>query len=74
DKRRHPLHIAIENFENDSNIGTVVRTANAFLVEAVHIVGRKRWNRRGAMVTDRYQHLLHHETVSEVISWAREHD
>lgn len=74
DKRRHPLHIAIENFENDSNIGTVVRTANAFLVEAVHIVGRKRWNRRGAMVTDRYQHLLHHETVSEVISWARGHD
>lgn len=74
DKRCHPLHIAIENFENDSNIGTVVRTANAFLVEAVHIVGRKRWNRRGAMVTDRYQHLLHHETVSEVISWAREHD
>ena len=74
DKRRHPLHIAIENFENDSDIGTVVRTANAFLVEAVHIVGRKRWNRRGAMVTDRYQHLLHHETVSEVISWAREHD
>lgn len=74
DKRRHPLHIAIESFENDSNIGTVVRTANAFLVEAVHIVGRKRWNRRGAMVTDRYQHLLHHETVSEVISWAREHD
>ena len=74
DKRRHPLHIAIENFENDSNIGTVVRTANAFRVEAVHIVGRKRWNRRGAMVTDRYQHLLHHETVSEVISWAREHD
>lgn len=74
DKRRHPLHIAIENFENDSNIGTVVRTANAFLVEAVHIVGRKRWNRRGAMVTDRYQHLLHHETVSEVISWACEHD
>ena len=68
------MHIAIENFENDSNIGTVVRTANAFLVEAVHIVGRKRWNRRGAMVTDRYQHLLHHETVSEVISWAREHD
>lgn len=74
DKRRHPLHIAIENFENDSNIGTVVRTANAFLVEAVHIVGRKRWNRRGAMVTDRYQHLLHHKTVSEVISWARGHD
>ena len=53
DKRRHPLHIAIENFENDANIGTVVRTANAFAVDTVHIVGRRRWNRRGAMVTDR---------------------
>lgn len=74
DARRHPLHIAIENFENDSNIGTVVRTANAFAVEAVHIVGRKRWNRRGAMVTDRYQHLYHHQTVAEVMEWAAEHD
>lgn len=73
DSRRHRLHIAIENFENDSNIGTVVRTANAFAVDTVHIVGRRRWNRRGAMVTDRYQHLLHHDTVSEVLTWASEH-
>ncbi|MEL4152156.1 RNA methyltransferase, partial [Corynebacterium bovis] len=60
DARRHPLHVAIENFGNDANIGTVVRTANAFAVDTVHIVGRRRWNRRGAMVTDRYQHLRHH--------------
>lgn len=72
--RRHPLHIAIENFENDSNIGTVVRTANAFAVDTVHIVGRKRWNRRGAMVTDRYQHLMHHEDVSNVLEYAKAHD
>ncbi|HCD1917649.1 TrmH family RNA methyltransferase [Corynebacterium striatum] len=70
DKRRHALHIAIENFENDSNIGTVVRTANAFAVDTVHIVGRRRWNRRGAMVTDRYQHLMHHATVAELLEWA----
>ena len=60
DPRRHPFHVAIENWRHDLNIGTVVRTANAFLAEAVHIVGRKRWNRRGAMVTDRYQHVRHH--------------
>ena len=72
DARRHPLHVAIENFENDSNIGTVVRTANAFAAAAVHIVGRRRWNRRGAMVTDRYQHLHHHDTVDEVVAWARD--
>lgn len=71
DTRRHPLHIAIENFENDANIGTVVRTANAFAVDTVHIVGRRRWNRRGAMVTDRYQHLMHHDTVEDLVEWTR---
>lgn len=74
DTRRHALHVAIENFENDSNIGTVVRTANAFAVDTVHIVGRRRWNRRGAMVTDRYQHLLHHEDVAKLMAWAQEQE
>ena len=64
--------MAIENFAHDANIGTVVRTANAFAAAAVHIVGRRRWNRRGAMVTDRYQHLMHHDTVDELMAWARE--
>lgn len=70
DRRRHPLHIAIENFGNDANIGAVVRTANAFAVDTVHIVGRRRWNRRGAMVTDRYQRLRHHDTTAELLSFA----
>ena len=60
DTRRHDFHVAIENWQHDFNIGTVVRTANAFLAAEVHIVGRRRWNRRGAMVTDRYQHVRHH--------------
>jgi tRNA G18 (ribose-2'-O)-methylase SpoU len=70
DQRRHPLHIAIENFGNDANIGGVVRTANAFAVDTVHIVGRRRWNRRGAMVTDRYQRLQHHDTTAELLAFA----
>ncbi|TFV59113.1 RNA methyltransferase [Mycobacterium sp. PS03-16] len=70
DRRRHPLHIAIENFGNDANIGGVVRTANAFAVDTVHIVGRRRWNRRGAMVTDRYQRLRHHDTTAELLDFA----
>lgn len=70
DRRRHPLQVAIENFGHDHNIGTVVRTANAFAVAAVHIVGRRRWNRRGAMVTDRYQHLVHHDTVDSLLATA----
>ncbi|OFT86608.1 RNA methyltransferase [Corynebacterium sp. HMSC29G08] len=74
DAKRHDFHVAIENFENDMNIGTVVRTANAFLAREVHIVGRKRWNRRGAMVTDRYQHIRHHATVADLIAWAQSQD
>lgn len=70
DGRRHPLQIAIENFGNDANIGSVVRTANAFAVDTVHIVGRRRWNRRGAMVTDRYQRLRHHDTTAELLTFA----
>ncbi len=70
DRRRHPFHVAIENWTHDLNIGTVVRTANAFLAAAVHIVGRKRWNRRGAMVTDRYQHIHHHATIDGLAAWA----
>jgi tRNA G18 (ribose-2'-O)-methylase SpoU len=70
DTRRHPLHIAIENFGNDANIGAVVRTANAFAVDTVHIVGRRRWNRRGAMVTDRYQRLRHHDSTAELLAYA----
>ncbi|HYZ35452.1 MAG TPA: RNA methyltransferase [Pseudonocardiaceae bacterium] len=70
DTRRHPLHVAIENFDHDHNIGTVVRTANAFAVAEVHIVGRRRWNRRGAMVTDRYQHLRHHDGIAQLLDYA----
>ena len=70
DRTRHPLHVAIENWGHDFNIGSVVRTANAFNVAAVHVVGRRRWNRRGAMVTDRYLHVRHPADVGELVAWA----
>ena len=72
DRRRHKYHVAIENWQHDLNIGSIVRTANAFLAEEVHIIGNRRWNRRGAMVTDRYQHVSHHPTVEEFVAWAKE--
>jgi tRNA G18 (ribose-2'-O)-methylase SpoU len=72
DRRRHPFHVAIENFGHDLNIGTVVRTANAFLAAEVHVVGRRRWNRRGAMVTDRYLSVRHHADATALGAWARE--
>jgi tRNA G18 (ribose-2'-O)-methylase SpoU len=72
DARRHPFHVAIENWQHDFNIGAVVRNANAFLAAEVHIVGNRRWNRRGAMVTDRYQHIRHHPDLSTFAAWARE--
>ena len=65
DTRRHPLQIAIQNWEHDFNIGSIVRTANAFNVSGVHIIGRRRWNRRGAMVTDRYLTIFHHASVTD---------
>jgi len=71
DETRHDFHVAIENWQHDMNIGSIVRTANAFGAEAVHIIGRRRWNKRGAMVTDRYQHVSHHEDVATFVSWAR---
>jgi tRNA G18 (ribose-2'-O)-methylase SpoU len=71
DGRRHPFHVAIENWAHDLNIGSVVRTANAFNAAGVHIVGRRRWNRRGAMVTDAYLHVSHHPDAAALAAWAR---
>lgn len=68
--RAHPFHVAIENWRSDHNIGAVVRNANAFGAAGVHIVGRKRWNRRGAMATDRYLAVHHHRTVGDLVAWA----
>jgi tRNA G18 (ribose-2'-O)-methylase SpoU len=70
DTRRHGFSVAIENWQHDMNIGSIVRTANAFLAETVHIIGRRRWNKRGAMVTDRYQHVIHHSTIDAFVAWA----
>ena len=74
DTRRHPFVVAIENWRHDLNIGTVVRTANAFLAAEVVIVGNRRWNRRGAMVTDRYQHVRHLPTAADLAAWAAGQD
>ena len=70
DERRHSFHVAIENWQHDMNIGSIVRSANAFLAAEVHIVGKRRWNKRGAMVTDRYQHVRHHENIAAFAAWA----
>jgi tRNA G18 (ribose-2'-O)-methylase SpoU len=74
DMRRHSFHVAIENWQHDLNIGTVVRTANAFNAEGVHIVGKRRWNRRGAMVTDRYMHVHHHPDFDTLIEWSAQNN
>jgi tRNA G18 (ribose-2'-O)-methylase SpoU len=74
DTRRHTFHVAIENWQHDFNIGAIVRNANAFLAGSVRIIGKRRWNRRGAMVTDRYQHVHHHPDVASFVSWADSED
>jgi tRNA(Leu) C34 or U34 (ribose-2'-O)-methylase TrmL len=72
DLTRHPFHVAIENWQHDMNIGSIVRSANAFAADTVHIIGRKRWNKRGAMVTDRYQHVMYHPDVAAFAGWAKD--
>src|SRR5690606_30700416 len=74
DASRHDVHIAIENWQHDFNIGTIVRNANAFNVAAVHIIGKKHWNRRGAMVTDAYMHIYHHKTIDDFLTAVRERE
>ncbi|WP_231443383.1 TrmH family RNA methyltransferase [Brevibacterium zhoupengii] len=74
DSTRHEFHVGVENWQHDLNIGSVVRTANAFNAAAVHIVGRRRWNRRGAMVTDRYQHIIHHPSIDDLLQWCTDND
>ncbi len=74
DARRHPFCVAVENWQHDLNIGSVVRNANAFLASSVHIIGTRKWNRRGAMVTERYQHVVHHPRLEDFADWAHERD
>ena len=73
-KSRHNFHIAVENFQHDFNIGTIARNANAFNATGIHIIGKKHWNRRGAMKTEAYMNVFHHKTVVDFISWAKEND
>lgn len=67
EKKRTPLEIAIENVEHDFNIGTIVRSANSFNVEKVHIIGKKKYNRRGAMCTDKYLKIVHHANINDFL-------
>jgi tRNA G18 (ribose-2'-O)-methylase SpoU len=70
--RAFEIHVAIENFQHDINIGSIVRSANAFNVRAVHIIGKRHWNRRGAMATEKYLELFHHPTVEDFFAWVKQ--
>lgn len=71
---RHNFHIAIENFQHDFNIGTIARNANAFNAAGIHIIGKRHWNRRGAMKTETYMNVLHHKNVQDFVNWAKENN
>jgi len=73
DKNGVSMEIAIENLERDFNMGSIVRSANAFGVRRVHVIGRRQWNKRGAMATDRYLHILYHENVSDFVNYVHVH-
>tara|TARA_B100000378_G_scaffold278888_1_gene284154 strand:+ start:1616 stop:2155 length:540 start_codon:yes stop_codon:yes gene_type:complete len=65
DTSRSELEIAVENLQRDFNMGTIIRNANAFNVRKVHIIGRRQWNKRGAMKTDAYLHIEYHKTPQD---------
>ena len=69
-QNRSKFHVAIENFQHDFNIGTIARNANAFNAAGIHIIGKRHWNRRGAMKTEIYMNVFHHKTVEEFAGWA----
>jgi len=71
---RAPMHVAVENWEKDLNLGTITRSANAFNVSGFHVVGEKKWNRRGAMATYRYISVYHHETIEDLISYCKKNE
>lgn len=68
DSRRQPLQIAVENLTRDFNMGTIVRNANAFNVRSIHVIGRRQWNKRGAMATDKYMNIIYHESVTDFVA------
>jgi len=70
-KNANDFEIAIENWQHDFNIGTIVRNANAFNARRVHIIGRRHWNKRGAMVTDAYLTVVHHQSVEDFVEYVR---
>jgi len=67
------FHIAIENLQHDFNIGSIVRSANAFNVGGVHIIGKRHWNKRGAMSTEKYLAVYYHADAGEFVDWASTH-
>lgn len=71
DSRSHDLAIALENTERDFSMGTIVRSANAFGVRHIYVIGRKQWNKRGAMMTDKYLHMHYYQTTDEFLTEMR---
>ena len=71
DDRSHQLVIALENTEREFSMGTIVRSANAFGVRDVYVIGRKQWNKRGAMVTDKYLRVHYLPSVGEFVNEMR---
>lgn len=73
-KTRTSLEVAIENVEHDFNIGSIVRTANSFNVSKVHIIGKKKYNRRGAMCTDKYLEIIHHPSLEDFLKTQKDRE
>lgn len=51
------------NWQNDFNIGSVIRNSNAFLAREIFIYGRKRYDKRGTVGTHHYENISTFKTI-----------
>jgi tRNA G18 (ribose-2'-O)-methylase SpoU len=73
DKNRSDMIVVAENFGNDFNISTVIRSSNAFLCNQVVILGRRKWDRRGACGMHNYEHVKFSLSIEEVAKSSPNH-
>ena len=57
-KTAHRFAVCMEHWQGDFNISTLIRNSNAFNVERVFYIGKKRFDRRGAVGTHHYVDLV----------------
>src|ERR1700722_4629062 len=59
EKSSFPYAVCFEQWQGDFNMSSGVRNANAFGSREVYYIGKRRWDRRGAVGTQNYTNVKH---------------